>query len=324
VPSSHDQLFHFLFCQPRSVAGFLKAVLPARVVTAIEWDSLAIGQEHIPGVRLRTHRADLVFRTRRRGNDGQVWLLLEHKSVAEPHWRAQVLRYVVHLRRVVQKSGEHELPVIVPMLVYHGTEPLDPPPGDPTPFDVFEPRLRVVVVDLDQTPPSALSLEIAPMLRLGLHCLHAVGRFSSAQLLAAIDDWAELWRAVENDPGPPMPEDVLDALGWYLVEHSDLSEETVGMTISKHLQQPEGMKMTTGQRIRIESRNLGRAEGRVEGRVEGRAEGRAESLLRLLAKRFGPVPTETSRRIQAATIPELDRWTDRVLDAPTLAAVLAD
>ena len=62
---------------------------------------------------------------------------------------------------------------------------------------------------------------------------------------------------------------------------------------------------------------------RREGRAEGRTEGRAELLLRQLTKRFGPLSTETVSRINAAAIPDLDRWGERLLDAKTLAEVFA-
>ena len=55
-----------------------------------------------------------------------------------------------------------------------------------------------------------------------------------------------------------------------------------------------------------------------------RAEGRAEILLRQLAKRFGPVPPDVQERVRAASIPDLDRWAETVLTAPTLEAVFAD
>jgi hypothetical protein len=46
-------------------------------------------------------------------------------------------------------------------------------------------------------------------------------------------------------------------------------------------------------------------------------------LLRLLTKRFGPPSTEIVSRINAAAIPELDRWVERLLDAKALADVFA-
>jgi hypothetical protein len=56
-------------------------------------------------------------------------------------------------------------------------------------------------------------------------------------------------------------------------------------------------------------------------RKEGRAEGRADMLLRLLTRRFGPLPPEIETRVRGAAIDDLDRWADAVLTAATLAEV---
>ncbi len=55
-----------------------------------------------------------------------------------------------------------------------------------------------------------------------------------------------------------------------------------------------------------------------------KAEGKAELLTRLLNKRFGPLSIEASQRLQTATPEQLEVWTDRILDAPTLADVFAE
>ncbi|UEM01285.1 DUF4351 domain-containing protein [Skermanella rosea] len=68
----------------------------------------------------------------------------------------------------------------------------------------------------------------------------------------------------------------------------------------------------------------GLAEGKAEGREEGEAKGRAEALLRLVERRRVAVPEDTERRIRAATVADLDRWFDAVLDASDLTAADLD
>ena len=63
------------------------------------------------------------------------------------------------------------------------------------------------------------------------------------------------------------------------------------------------------------------AEGKAEGLAEGLAEGKATTLLRLLQRRFGPVPRRLRDRIAAADVGQVDAWLDAVLDAPSLSAV---
>ena len=43
---------------------------------------------------------------------------------------------------------------------------------------------------------------------------------------------------------------------------------------------------------------------------------------RQLTRRFGPLPSEVISRISGASVEEVDVWSDRVLDATSLAEVL--
>jgi flagellar biosynthesis/type III secretory pathway protein FliH len=67
----------------------------------------------------------------------------------------------------------------------------------------------------------------------------------------------------------------------------------------------------------------GIAQGLAEGKAQGRAEGEANSLLRLLEKRFGAIPTHTKQRIFAADLASIQEWSDRAIDAPDVDFVLA-
>ena len=76
--------------------------------------------------------------------------------------------------------------------------------------------------------------------------------------------------------------------------------------------------VTSVERLAIQR---GRIEGRLEGKLEGKLEGEATVLARLLGKRFGTLSDETRARLTQATTDQLELWADRVLDAPSLAAV---
>lgn len=74
--------------------------------------------------------------------------------------------------------------------------------------------------------------------------------------------------------------------------------------------------MSTAERLR--------REGKAEGKAEGIAEGRAETILRMVTKRFGAVPEHLVARVRNGSPADLDRWTDRILDARSLAEVFAE
>ncbi|MEW6037075.1 MAG: hypothetical protein AB1648_02310 [Pseudomonadota bacterium] len=65
------------------------------------------------------------------------------------------------------------------------------------------------------------------------------------------------------------------------------------------------------------------AEGRQEGLQEGRMEQGAIRLLKRLAeRRFGPLPPTAEAAIDGAELATLESWLDRVVDAPSLDAIL--
>ena len=58
--------------------------------------------------------------------------------------------------------------------------------------------------------------------------------------------------------------------------------------------------------------------------AEGRIEGEVRLLRKQLVRRFGPLPDWAERRLTDAEPAQLERWGERVLEAATLEAVLAD
>ncbi|WP_428264661.1 DUF4351 domain-containing protein [Haliangium sp.] len=64
-------------------------------------------------------------------------------------------------------------------------------------------------------------------------------------------------------------------------------------------------------------------KGYDEGIKKGVAEGQRALVLRLLTRRFGAVPAKFETRVLRATHDELERWSDRILDATTLDEVFA-
>jgi len=62
----------------------------------------------------------------------------------------------------------------------------------------------------------------------------------------------------------------------------------------------------------------GRMEGRVEGKQEGLVDGEAAVLLRLLERKFRPLPEPARQRVASADAETLLIWAERILDAKSL------
>ena len=62
-------------------------------------------------------------------------------------------------------------------------------------------------------------------------------------------------------------------------------------------------------------------EGKQQGLEQGQANGERTLLIRLLQHRFGELDEVTHQRLEAATMADLERWTDNVLEARSLDEV---
>ena len=327
----HDRLFHFTFRHPRHVCPWLGSILPPAIAGAIDWSTLAPATNRTTGTRLRAHVQDLVFAVELRPITRPLLLVLEHKSWPDASLHAQMLRYVVHLRRAAERRGE-PLPLVIPVVLQHGGEvPKQVSAADDLPADLrgelarLQPQLELLVDNLNGRSEQALRQPgLTPLVQLTMLLLaHVPGR-PPVEVLAAIERWGDLLRAIETSTDPPLGDDAVDAVGWYLLDATEVSQEDLQMAFSDQLHRPSTSIMSTGQRLRLEGEARGIAKGISQGISQGISRGQVQTLQRLLAKRFGPLPEALLTRLQNASSTDLDRWTDRLLDATSLDAVFAD
>ena len=76
--------------------------------------------------------------------------------------------------------------------------------------------------------------------------------------------------------------------------------------------------------ISVSLRDTGFQDGEIKGKIKGEVKGRRILLEHLLTRRFGTLPDWGREQLANATVEQLDRWGDRVLDAETIQAVLTE
>jgi predicted transposase YdaD len=133
-------------------------------------------------------------------------------------------------------------------------------------------------------------------------------------VLDALQRWRDLIEAVWKDEGPPNPAAILEALGWYVLKVSDVTQEQLPSELKQPQADEHGERMTTAERIVREARNQGRMEGRVEGQREGQRDAACRTLLRQVERRFGAVPAAVRARIESSSTTQLEAWLDRIFD----------
>ncbi|MBI5849882.1 MAG: Rpn family recombination-promoting nuclease/putative transposase [Planctomycetes bacterium] len=320
----HDHLFRTVFSEPEFARALLAGFLPDEIAAAVDWDSLKL----VPGTFLdelsREQQVDLLFSVRIAGKPALIYILLEHKSVADRHAALQLLGYVVQIWRVWRREHPGEdLPRIVPIVMHHGSRPWTSPRSIEELLDQADmsqalarrvrrlgPRFRFLVVDLAALQEDAIATRVpAPEARLVLLVMRFAQRAGSEDAVQALVRWRQLIVLAARHPKSGWLAGVL----WsYFLDQTPVAPERLHETLQMINDEKTARTFVSAAEQLI-----------ARGKAEGKAEGRTELLLRQLRARFGTTSDLVEARVRAASPAELDEFAVRVLDAPTIDAVFA-
>ncbi|MDY0061991.1 MAG: Rpn family recombination-promoting nuclease/putative transposase [Myxococcota bacterium] len=341
----HDRLFKGVFGDPRRGFAHLRGLLPARLAGALDPGTVRTVSGSYVDSRLRTRESDLLFQVQLAGSPMLVYLLFEHQSRADPRLLCRLQRYLARIWETWERQHPEtvQLPPVVPCVLYHGPgawpgprrfrEALAAPAAVLEQLGPYIPDFGVLLEDLSAVPDEKLKEQALTQLTL-LVLKHAqepdfastLPRLKSLFVQAVLSDgWQAVCLVLEYclTVGRDVTEQDLQVL----FADSDLPEaqEAIMTLAEKWLQQGWEKGREEGwEKGRQEGRQEGREEGREEGRQEGRQEGQRLLLVRQLRLRFRRLPRAVVARIEAAGPAELERWSERILTARTLAEVMAD
>ncbi len=313
----HDQFFKEVFSRAEVAADFLAHHLPAEIAALLQPGSLEIQKDSFVDPELAEHHTDLLYAVRWADDQpGYVYLLFEHKSYPEPRIALDLLRYLVRIWEQTLKSGHQgPLPVVLPLVIYHGRRPwriasdfgslFDLPP-ELTPY---LPEFRYLLTDL--TGQSDAELRGDVLLQVALLLLKYIFRPELRErlpgILMLLKDLGEQRRGL----------DYLHAVLRYL----STGTTRLGRT---DLAQAVQQIFVRGDHIMSTIAEEWVREGEKKGVQQGIPQGEALLLRRQLTRRFGALPDWAEARLNGAGQTQLETWALRVLDAPNLEAVFYD
>lgn len=122
ITSPHDKFFKQVFTRGDAAKEFLMTYLPPAVVRLIDWGSLEYTKDSFIDKDLNEFLSDLLFMAQLKdGSSGYVYVLFEHKSYHERLTAFHILRYMVKIWEMLLRKHEvSALPVIIPLVLYHG------------------------------------------------------------------------------------------------------------------------------------------------------------------------------------------------------------
>lgn len=333
LENPHDRFFKDLLGRPGVAADFLANYLPPELLAHLDvTDPEALSGTFVDD-DLREHLSDALFRVRdRTGAAALVYVLLEHKSTPWPWTPLQLLRYVVAIWEQARREGHTSLPVIIPVVFYHGQTRWNVATDvaglvahhDEPALRAWTPSFRYWLCDLSRFSPEVI--KGGALLRAGLSVLRYV---FTDELPERLREIFQLIALLEQ-------QSVTEYLGTvlrYLAATGTLRWQTVKTAAKEALkEQAEAlMKAPFVTEIWQEALAQGLEQGREQGREQGHAQGseqgkRLEALhivLRQLRRRVGPLPPELESTLTTFPLETLEALSEALLDFQTQAEALA-
>jgi hypothetical protein len=310
----------YTFDHPERAAAELRAVLPPEVVAQVDWDSLRREVGSVVDAELRERQSDLLFSARLRGGQPLLlYLLLEHQSSVDKWMAFRMLRYVMRqLERWRQQHPQSELlPVILPVVMYHGPEgqwtaarrmeDLFHLPGEALElWRELVPRFEYRLDDLTAEREESLRARAGPPQVVLTWLLLRSGR--SEKLAALLEGWRSVLAEVLRSPEGP---EVLRAAAHYLHRvGSEGALEALWRVLD-----------SMNREVRAEETKMAfTVPALEEARVNGLVEGLSTTVVRILASRGISVDESIRQRILACRdLATLDQWIESALKATSVA-----
>jgi hypothetical protein len=312
MPQDDDAGYKLLFSAPEVVRDLVLGFIPDAWLQGLDYATLEKVPCSFVADDLRQRSDDVVWRVKAGEDWLYLYILIEFQSHVDPFMAVRLLVYVGLLYQDLLRRQEvrpgHPLPPVLPIVLYNGgqtwtaaTDLAALLPRVPGLVANYLPQLKYLLIDENRYGEE----ELAAMRNLVAAIIRFEHPANDRALLGLID--------LLNDWLDGRPELKRTFAIWIRAVLLRRSKHTLVLPKIRDLTE---LKMTLAEKF-----DQWAEQYKKEGRQEGRQEGETLLLQRLLARRFGPLPTAVIARIAAASVEEIETWGDRVLDAKSLDEV---
>jgi predicted transposase/invertase (TIGR01784 family) len=307
IKQIHDKFFRSTFANLEVSQNFLKESLPESILKTIDLNNLELQNGTHVSKELEETRSDLLFRTTINQKEGYLYLLFEHKSYLDKNVGLQLLTYLVNIwNQKVKNEKANHIPVIIPMVIYHGkrnwelgnaldTMILD---YDGLSDDIKKgiPNFSYHVYDLNRFPDEVIVL--GSLYYVTLSILKNVNRHDEQALLEALKRVGTALNAMnEKQTATEYFETCLRYVYEIVPEFSNVNSNVVQKYIEQVFPEGSEIAMTLAEVLRDEGFEKGILKGEETGLEKGKKEGLLELAVEHLSLKFGVLPTDCQEKI---------------------------
>jgi predicted transposase YdaD len=330
--SGHNDLgYKQLFAHREIVRDLLAGFTDLECFRQLELSSFERVNASYVSEQFAERHGDMVWKVQLGSQLLFVYLLLEFQSQPERWMALRMQVYVGLLYQDLLKRGAladaGRLPPVLPLVFYNGKMPWNASDelrslvaSAPDELACFQASQRYLLIDQNRIESRQLAhamnlvaflfsfeLSVPPSVLINVFntLLGWLAGVERAPLRRSIDAWLRMLQLREAG-----------TIFFDGVEQL-LEDEAMGERFQRNYASWADYHVEQG-------RQQGRQQGREEGREEGMTQAMRHMLRRQLQHRFASVPDSLMAMIDQASAAHLERWLDRVLDAPDVEVVFSD
>lgn len=298
----HDAVFKQFLTQADTARDFLAIHLPPALRQHCDLDTLQLESASFIEESLRAWYSDVLWSLKTASGEGYIYVVIEHQSSPDAQMAFRLMRYAIAAMQRHLDGGHTKLPLVVPMLFYHGAT--TPYPWSLNWLDCFaDPQLAS---ELYISPFPLVDVTVIPDDEIVRH-----RRVALLELIQKHIRQRDLMGIVEQLTTILLSGDANDrqlkTLFNYLLQTGNARRFGLFIhEVAQRVPQHRERLMTIAERLQEVGRRKGKREGRLEGRQEGRQEGQHAEALRIAQRMLADgIARETVVKITGLTADEI-------------------
>ena len=287
----HDKFVKNCFSNINNAKSFFCEYLPEDISKSLNFDTLELQKDSFVDKDLKEYFSDLLFKVNLRecSNSSYVYILFEHKSYVEKNISLQLLSYMLKIwEKVIQNDNDSKLPLIIPIVFYHGSSSYNIKKNFSSKFDVnakfhkFIPDFEYILTNVSSLKDKEIKGEI--LLKISMLSLKYI---FSKELK---DKFKEILFLFEDLINQKTELEYLETVLRYIVSAAPVRnlrrEDLEGILKEAFPKGGDKMFQTIADVLKDEGKAEGKIEGKKEGKKEGIAEGKRKALKENVIKMY--------------------------------------
>lgn len=291
IVAPHDSTFKGFMSKVDNARDFFEVHLPNRIKHLCNFDTLKLASASFVDKTLRSRFSDMLYSVQTLKGKGYFYFLVEHQSFPDKLMGWRLMHYAFCAMNQHLQQGHQTLPLVVPILFYHGNQ--SPYPYSQSWADCFE--WSDIAHDLYCNPLPLVDVTVASDDELVNHrkvaAMELVLKHASLKddLMVLSKRLAQVIKENENHR-----DDVILIINYLF---SVMDTPTYKKIVKTLIEKTEGYQetvMTIADRLRNEGLKKGLKRGVKRGLVKGREEARQEEQEKAKQRTYTQVLTSLS------------------------------